>query len=171
MGRCHQGECCLDKCHYESWHLSKMVPGWSKSSQWQLIYSWYGQMSPGRRIVSGVQFRRVVCGSSIPKHVMMWKWNSDAVTWEFRSHALGWELQWMRIEKVFHDRLWRYNFRRPLWILNVQQLLSLKCDRNNFLFTTIHSCLESKIYFTPTMLIYLILTELIEIPWRVKHPG
>ena len=48
--KCHKNKCCLDKCHHDRCSQETTCKVSSKSGQYQLRYSWYGQMSRGQML-------------------------------------------------------------------------------------------------------------------------
>ena len=121
--------------------------------------------------------------SEFYSHVITWEWNSHKMAWEFRHNYLGISFPCYCVGTAMHGNkkninswslLWEfYSYNRlledlsglPLWKWNVQRLLSLKSDWNNFaFFGHKHPLLRVNLISSP-----IVLTELMKIP-RGKTP-
>ena len=83
MGKCPQDKCCLDNCQLDSWTCSRYSKDATfkvslKLSQYQLRYSWYGQMSPGQMLAGQMSPWQLESVLDVPRNLPL-KFNQNEI--------------------------------------------------------------------------------------------
>ena len=86
MDKCRHDKCCIDKCHQicSRWSKEPTYKVWSISDQYQMRYTWYGQISPWQ--MSPWQFKSVQDG---PRNLPL-KFGPNWATNSWDIYCSGW---------------------------------------------------------------------------------